>query len=84
MIRGLEANPYEERLKELGIFSLEKRRLRGDMRALFKYLKGCHTSSRSSQSAGHGRKLQEARFRLDIRKNFLTVRAVRLLNRLPK
>ena len=92
MIRGVENKPYEGRLKELGMFILEKRRLRGDMIALFKYLKGCHAEEGQNmlliipecRTRNNGRKLKEARFGLNIKENILTFREVRQWNQLPQ
>jgi len=80
MIRGLEYLSYEDRLKELGLFSLEKRWLWADLTAAFQYLKWAYrkdggalfTRACSDRTRGNGSKQKEGRFRLDIRKKLVT------------
>uniref|UniRef100_A0A674KBD5 Reverse transcriptase domain-containing protein n=1 Tax=Terrapene triunguis TaxID=2587831 RepID=A0A674KBD5_9SAUR len=92
MIRGMENLSYEKRLKELGLFSLTKRRLRGDRIALFKYIRGINTKegeelfqlSTNVDTRTNGYKLAMGKFRLEIRQHFLTIRGVKFWNSLPR
>jgi len=90
MIKRLGSLLCEERLRELGLFSLEKKRLRRDLITTFQYLKGGYkedgdshlTRSHMEKTRHNGYKLQVVR--LDTRGKFFTMRTINHWNNLPR
>lgn len=68
------------------IFNLEKKRLRGDLITVFKYMKcgykedGDRLFSGGVRTRSNGLKFQQEKVRMDIRKNFLIARVVKYWN----
>ena len=96
MVSGLRASTYEDRLKEIGLWTLEKRRLMFDMIQVYKLLNnvgnielsvlkiGDNSSERiNTRSQSDSLNLVKKRSSLDIRKHFFTERVVEHWNRLP-
>ena len=79
MIQRMEHLSYEDRLKDLGLFSLEKRKLHGDLIAAFQYLNGGYKKEEDrlfsrvfgNRTTGNDFQVKEGRFTLHIRKCFL-------------
>ena len=93
MINGLEHLLYEERLSNLGLFSLGKRSPRGDQINVYKYLK--RSSSKwmrpgsslvvcSDRTRSNGLKLKHMKFHTNMWKNLIMIRAMEHWNRLPR
>jgi len=91
MIWGLEYLPCEEKLRDLGLFSLEKRRLRGGLINVYKYLKcgrqwdlvNLFSVDCGDRTRGDGHRMDHRKFHINMRKNF-TVRVTEHWNRLPR
>ena len=91
MVPRLRNKPYEERLKELNLFTLSKRRLRGDLITLFKIFKGFTnmnpdnflTIDRSNFTRNNGFKIIGKRFKTNEAKHFFFNRIINIWNGLP-
>ena len=90
MIHGLRNLPYEERLRHLNLHSLERRRVRGDLIEVFKWIKGYNKGDankviiikQQGRTRSNGYKLDKFRFKKEIGKNWFTNRVVDEWNKL--
>jgi hypothetical protein len=95
MISGLQSKEYTDRLGEVGLTSLEERRQRGDAIQVWKILHGkedveaatwftmASQGGHSTRLAGHPLNIFKERSRLEIRRNFFSMRCCDMWNRLP-
>ena len=94
LVKGLKNKSYEERLQALGITSLEKRRIRGDLIQVFRIVRGFDKvefeelfeldDGGGHVLRGHNWKLEVKRCRLQVRKCFFTQRIINVWNKLPE
>jgi hypothetical protein len=91
MIPELKNKSYPERLKELNLITLEKRRLRGQLIETFKYLQGFNNVNpvglfdrdNNTQRRNNGQKLVVKRFNTSVAENFFPIEITQTWNRLP-
>jgi len=93
MVKGWKKLPYEIRLKRLGIYTLERRRSRGDLIETFQILTGkewidykkfFELTDATSWLRGHSLKLYKPRCHTRLRQNFFSVRVINEWNKLPQ
>jgi len=93
MVKGLKKLPYETRLKRLGIYTPERRRLCGDLIETFKILTGkeridyknfFELADATSWLRRHSLKLYKPRCHTRLRQNFFSVRVINEWNKLPQ
>ena len=93
LVKGLEYLPYERRLHHLNLYSLEQRRIRGDLIEVFKLMHNerdlpadqffKRATTISQQPRDHSQKLYKGQSRTQLCQNFFTQRVVDQWNRLP-
>ena len=90
MVPGLKHLPYEQRLIQLRLWTLEERRVRADLIEVYKMVNGMSGIRFDSffeydpngRTRGHSKKLRKKRFNTDLRKHFFTDRIINIWNAL--